>query len=354
MYTYAGNIHIHSTHSDGTGTVEQIAAAAAATGLDYIIITDHETLRGLPGEGFHHGVALLVGVEFNSRSCHYLSLGLKEMIPSSEEQPQNIIDMVRFKGGLGFIAHPFEKGSPYVDGGTAYPWSRWPVFNFTGMEIWNYSSHWRGRATSIPRIIYWFLFNRKGAMSDGPSRECLQLWDCYTRSGHHVVGIGGSDAHAVRRKIAGIPVEVFPYKFLFRTINTYIHLEKPLSVEFPEAREQIYSALGEGRCYISFDQLHPGKGFLYYVSRGKFGKTVALMGSEISHEKGLYLNVYSQVRRSKIFLYRNGCPVFRSKGPELCYAVKSPGTYRVEIFHVSPLGRPRPWIYSNPIYINAS
>ena len=41
MFTYAGNIHIHSSYSDGSGSIEEIAKAAAKAGLDYIVITDH-------------------------------------------------------------------------------------------------------------------------------------------------------------------------------------------------------------------------------------------------------------------------------------------------------------------------
>ena len=36
-----GDLHMHTTASDGAGTIEQMAAAALARGLDYIAITDH-------------------------------------------------------------------------------------------------------------------------------------------------------------------------------------------------------------------------------------------------------------------------------------------------------------------------
>lgn len=36
------DIHIHTTHSDGTKTVEEIFKQAEQMGLDYISITDHE------------------------------------------------------------------------------------------------------------------------------------------------------------------------------------------------------------------------------------------------------------------------------------------------------------------------
>ena len=36
-----GAMHIHTKRSDGSGTPEQVAAAAARAGLQFIILTDH-------------------------------------------------------------------------------------------------------------------------------------------------------------------------------------------------------------------------------------------------------------------------------------------------------------------------
>ena len=47
MFEYVGALHIHTIFSDGTGTVKEIAEAADEVGLDYIILTDHNTLRAL-------------------------------------------------------------------------------------------------------------------------------------------------------------------------------------------------------------------------------------------------------------------------------------------------------------------
>src|SRR5215207_6997111 len=38
-------IHCHSTYSDGTGTVSEIAAAASRAGVDAVLLTDHDTLE---------------------------------------------------------------------------------------------------------------------------------------------------------------------------------------------------------------------------------------------------------------------------------------------------------------------
>lgn len=352
LYTYPGNIHIHSVYSDGSGSVAEIAAAAALSGISYIIITDHETLDALPEEGFHNGVAVLVGVEFNEKSCHYLALGLSKMLPSNEVKPQRVIDAVRAEGGLGFLAHPFEKGSPYIDGGVAFPWTQWPAFGFTGIEIWNYSSHWRGRATSILRVIYWFLLNRKAAM-DGPPAEGLKVWDCYTSAGQTVVAIGGTDAHAARRRVALIPLEIFTYQFLFRTINTYVCLREPLSSEFARVKEQIYSALAGGHCYVSFDQLYPGRGFFFTVSQPPSRNPEACMGETVEFKEGLLFSVESPSPRSLIRLIKDGRLIKQQKGAKLSLKAASPGVYRVEVYYRPLLSRPRPWLYSNPIYLQS-
>ena len=74
-----GIIHCHSTYSDGTGTVPEIAAAARANDLDYLLLTDHDTLAAAQNgeEGWHGSVLLLVGAEVSPyRRNHYLAFGL--------------------------------------------------------------------------------------------------------------------------------------------------------------------------------------------------------------------------------------------------------------------------------------
>lgn len=352
FYTCPGCIHIHSTYSDGSGTVAEIAAAAASAGLRYIIITDHSTLQAFHNEGFLGGVAVLGGVEFHDQCCHYLAMGLSEMVHASDEEPQQVIDAVAAAGALGFIAHPFEKGSPYIEGGVAFPWTDWPVFGFTGMEIWNYSSHWRGRAVSIPRVLYWFLLNRKAAM-DGPPQDALKLWDCYTAAGRKVVAIGGTDAHAARRRVAFIPVEIFPYRFLFRTIKTYLCLPEPLNADFFRARAQIYTALAGGRCFLSFDQLHPGNRFSFTATSPHQESTPATMGDSVGFERAIRLNALSPSSRSLIRLIHNGRLILQQKGSSLTFQPQEAGVYRIEVYYRSLSGAFRPWIYSNPIYLQS-
>ena len=41
-----GAIHVHTRRSDGTGTVDEVAGAAARAGLNFVILTDHARARG--------------------------------------------------------------------------------------------------------------------------------------------------------------------------------------------------------------------------------------------------------------------------------------------------------------------
>ena len=84
-------IHCHSTYSDGTGTVPEIAAAARAAGLDYLLLTDHDTLAAaeLGEEGWHGSVLLLVGFEVSPRAQnHYLAFGLERPIDHRDLSPR--------------------------------------------------------------------------------------------------------------------------------------------------------------------------------------------------------------------------------------------------------------------------
>jgi hypothetical protein len=349
VYTYPGNIHIHSTHSDGSENMGQIAAEASEAGLSYIIITDHETLVGLPEEGIDQGVVVLVGAEINCRKNHYLALGIDEVIDSDDDCPQRVIDQVRQAGGLGFIAHPFDRGSRYIEKGKAYPWTDWPVFGFNGLEIWNYSSHWRGLHPSLFRTLYWFFFNRTGAMK-GPPRRLLRLWDCYNLNGHRTVAIGGSDAHAYLYRFAFMRIVIFTYRYTFTTINTYIVLRDALSGDFAEAKMQILKALKDGRCYTAYDSFHPAKD-LYCCA--EYGEEKALIGEAIEYRKNMRLTVKTPGKRTLIRLICDGEVIVASKASFLEYNPTRPGLYRVEVYHRSLFGPYRPWIYANPIYITA-
>ncbi len=348
MYTYRGNLHIHSRYSDGSGNIAAIAKAAAAAELDFIVITDHCTLAGLTEEGYHSGVLVLVGCELNRRCNHYLAFGIREELSDNDTDPQEVIDAVRAAGGSGFLAHPFEKGSPWIEKGKAFPWKTWTVKHFSGLELWNYCSQWRSRADRFCRTVYWYLFDRRAPFISGPPREALRFWDRLAGE-RPVSAIGGTDAHAVAVRFGPFSISVFPYAFLFQTINTYIVLEQPLSPVLLEARSQIYGALAGGNCFIAYDSLHPGKGFTCSIlDRGKEFPP----GNAVAFAPGLALRVHSPTRRTLLRMIKNGRLLYRKECQNLIYRLPGRGTYRVEAYYHPRFGRPRPWIYTNHFYVS--
>src|ERR671934_1944121 len=106
--------HVHSTYSDGTGTVAEIARAAASNAVDVVLLTDHDTLaaRRAGEEGWHDDVLVLVGEEVTPKDRdHYLAFGVGREV--SRNQPAaGILSDVASRGGFGFAAHPFSQGSP--------------------------------------------------------------------------------------------------------------------------------------------------------------------------------------------------------------------------------------------------
>lgn len=69
----AGDLHAHTVHSDGRLTVDQLAALAVSRGLDFLAVTDHNTVSHhaeLPAASRRYGLTLLAGQEVTTPSGH--------------------------------------------------------------------------------------------------------------------------------------------------------------------------------------------------------------------------------------------------------------------------------------------
>jgi hypothetical protein len=347
MFEYRGHMHIHSLYSDGSGKVKQIAAEATKAGLDFIIITDHCNLDGLHKgeEGYQSGVLVIIGMEVNQECNHYLALGIKEVVANNEQNPQVIIDEVNRQQGIGIIAHPFEKGSPYYQKGRTYEWKDWGVSDFQGIEIWNYISQFRDACTSILKSIY-LLFNPVAGLSR-PCSNALDILDQLQTRGEKTFAYGGSDAHGIRIKVGWIPVKVSPYYLCFKLINMHILCKRKLSGNLQFDKEQIYQALREGRSWIACDYYQPSNGF-----RFELGNDIETwsVGSSVKYSASLKFSVKTPAP-ARVILLHNGRYREASQGKSHFFTNLQPGVYRVEAY-LKDKFRYRPWIYTNPIWIN--
>jgi hypothetical protein len=346
-FELVGNLHIHSTYSDGAGSVGEIARSARSAGLDFIILNDHSFMTDslhLEDEGFYAGVLVLSGLEIGGRYHHYLAYDIKEMINEESLRPQEVIDRVSAQGGFGFLAHPFEKGMPFTENSKAYTWNDLSVTGYTGLCIWNFTSRWKERISS-PFHGLFFLFFRSHTLK-GPSRKTLSFWDdmCQKR---RITAIGGSDAHGSVFRWSGLRLTPFSYPYLLNSVNVHMLMERPLPNDWVAAKADVYGALRQGRLFIAHDNLAPARGFkFYYVSDE--GDHLD-MGDESSYRPGTLLTEIPD--EGEIRLIRNGTLERSWRGEKASYRLEHSGVYRVEVFrHVFLFGW-RPWIFSNPIYL---
>lgn len=78
-YQYTGCIHMHTLDSDGTATHEEVVAFGAEVGLDFLLFTDHMTLKSRSAqEGYHNRLLVIVGYEHNDPEARPPRLGRKD------------------------------------------------------------------------------------------------------------------------------------------------------------------------------------------------------------------------------------------------------------------------------------
>lgn len=346
MHQVIGNIHIHSTYSDGHSSIQDIARAAKNAGLSFVVITDHNTLRGLPQEGFIDGVFVLVGSEINTDHHHYLALGISEDVPPNDNDPQQVISAVTAQDGLGFIAHPYEKGSPLMLQGKTYPWSNWETNGFTGIEVWNWCSQWRDGAQNVFLGLYYAYLNPYGPIT-GPCPQALARFDALAQT-RPLVAIAGSDAHAWPVRWGPVRRTIFPYEFLFRTANNCLLLDGPLSPNPTEAKKQLLGALRSGRSVIVNSRVGNPDGFAFTaISDNKeyhIGDTVPYTDS--TNLKITCPNKYRGCLTHRII--RNGQLYNHIPRCNVTVRIHEPGVYRLEVY-----ANKKPWIFTNPIYIQS-
>jgi hypothetical protein len=74
----AGDLHAHTHHSDGVLSIDELAALAASSGLDFLAVTDHNTVSHHPHlteAGSRYGITLLPGQEVTTDRGHANAFG---------------------------------------------------------------------------------------------------------------------------------------------------------------------------------------------------------------------------------------------------------------------------------------
>jgi predicted metal-dependent phosphoesterase TrpH len=172
-YTYPhnwlkGNLHTHTTRSDGKGSIDAVLAMYRDDNYDFLSITDHRKFW-LPDVERLGRMLLVPGQECHvtdgnqATDAHVVSIGASGQI---EDRPdmQEIIDAVNAAGGIALVAHPCWTYMP--------PEDLAGVTGFAAFEVWN------------------------GGCSDVHRADSSDYWDwLMTRFKRPAWGVGTDDMH---------------------------------------------------------------------------------------------------------------------------------------------------------------
>lgn len=184
---YRGDFHMHDANSDGSCATRsqdrrvpcplfRTVAAAAAAGLDFVAVSDHNTVAHFDGlrelQPWFDRLLLMPGVEITTFHGHANALGATRFIDfrlASRRGISALQDDVAAAGALLSINHPsLPSGEVCMGCGWTWPDTDW------------------SRVAAVEAV--------NGAMSSGPLAG-TGFWYARLNEGHRLTGIAGSDNH---------------------------------------------------------------------------------------------------------------------------------------------------------------
>ena len=244
-----GVVHVHTTRSDGSGTVDEVAAAAARAGLRFVVVTDHgDGTRPPLAPAYRSGVLVIDGVEISTTHGHYLALGLGQAPYRLAGDAADVVEDVRRLGGFGVVAHP---DSPKP----ALSWRDWqaPV---DGLEWFNLDSEWRDDSSvGLARALVYYPIRPVASLAllAGDGSSLLPRWAAMAAQ-RRVIGLASVDAHARLGREGGfdrawVSVRAPGYETLFATAQVSVELDAALSGDAARDAAAVVRALRGGRTF---------------------------------------------------------------------------------------------------------
>lgn len=111
MPFFKGNLHCHSTLSDGDLSPQEVVECYRSLGYAFLALTDHRRLS--PASHMDKGMLLLSGIEMDyslaGEALHIIGIGMRPEYAHSKSGrlgPQECINGMRRHGGQAILAHP--------------------------------------------------------------------------------------------------------------------------------------------------------------------------------------------------------------------------------------------------------
>ena len=355
-----GAMHAHTTNSDGTGTPDQVAGAAARAGLDFVVLTDHgDGTRAPAAPRYSNGVLLIDGVEISTTGGHYLALGLGQAPYRLAGEPRDVIEDVTRLGGFGIAAHP---DSPKGE----LSWREWQA-PFEGLEWLNADSAWRDETRDVlARAIVTYWWRRPEVIASLLDRPATTLarWDAVNKR-RAVIGVAGHDAHARMGPRGdwepgdgGYRLHMPSYESTFRAFSSSVDLAAPFTKRDADRDAvTLLDAIRAGRVTTVIDAI-AGPARLVFSASHAAGETP--MGGQVGPGVGVSLSatLVPETRGAELRMLKDGVVVARSSTARVATAhapQTPPAVYRVEAAWPGAPGSPAvPWVVGNPIRVGVS
>ncbi len=359
-----GVIHIHSSHSNGAGSLEEIGSAAHELGLDFAIVTDHDTFRGRREEGEktvgHTDV--YVEAEMSTPAGHLLCFlpPAETNLPTDAQLKERCWKHYLGDSHVGMFtvtAHPNHPKSP---------WTRLEKFA-DGTEPLNLDVLWRSHLDESPlafllsAAIYPFQ-NYVGILRilNFPEKD-RKAWDTMNTLSTGRFGLLGSDAHGVLPLGSRLKVKWPGYRESFMMGTNVVFGEVP-SGDLVARKTSLYDGIRQGRGAMLLRPVGPFAGNDWRVEcgagKGRSGSrlTAPVVGGKCTSTVEIPSDFPFE---TVIRLYRNGELVSENSDAArpLVATLDRPGTYRVEVW--ARMGTRLgvflrgvvPYVLYNPIYV---
>lgn len=238
-----GALHVHSVASDGRGTIEEIAAAAKAAGLSFVIMTDHNVTPAPPPRRVD-GVLVVHGVEVSTSDGHLLVLGADGTLPPPPRTGSEAVAWGEAQQAFLALAHPVQRKNPWKDPESG---ARVPGFELYSADTLFRDALARPLHRLLPSALGWLGDRRHGV---------LGLVDGQPAVHEALLGRNGVPVALCSHDAHGLP----PYRDVFATMATAVPAEV-LEGSDTEAAAALLAAVASGRSLCVFQALGPPAGF---------------------------------------------------------------------------------------------
>jgi hypothetical protein len=357
--TVPGVLHIHTNRSDGLGTPDEVAAAAAKAGLKFLVFTDHgDATRQPDPPTYRSGVLCLDAVEISTSGGHYVAVGVGPSPYPLAGESRDVVEDVHRLGGFGIAAHP---DSPKAE----LRWTDWDT-PIDGVELLNADTSWRvhlasgGARFPLIRGLFTYLIRPSETIgslfTDSPELD-VRWGRVLAPKG--VVAVAGADAHAKLVLLddnAGNPRYWLPfpgYQPSLRVLSVHVRPAAALSGDAAADAAMLLKALRGGQLYTAMDAWATPPAFEFSATNTS---GTAHEGERLADAGTVSVHVRSNAPAGYLTtVWRDGQAITERDLPELRFDAPPAGdaAYWVTIRDPRRPSSP-PWLMSNAIHVAAT